>query len=786
MQISGDQESQIILSTKIHISEQLRNLFPPMTYPNSLAKEVRNLATLSRTVKSDVARWIRQNLMMRLLDDGIVESPDADEQRTMRSDSSTTNIISLEQFLVIRHALEELEDYSIFADVLNMVSDRVLGPLMTAVADTVNFYFEVFNAIGAADDIFRKLLKRVEVYRREEVERASLESLIDLGCRLPKADQEVQRLRQEIAAQMTRCPAAACSPISDTMVEAVQSIEPAYADEMDQILASGTSMDKRTLTRVFGTLIIHLEKSFGEASHLVIRFSQLLATLRSFGARPFDALFNDWLHEWLQSNASKGLFRSLAPVICLEVVSLGAVLQAIIRAIDAVSDQHRKAGLVLDTFEFIVGALSESMTTVDYRRYRIFDQLQATIRTAPIAIIDVLVRVAGVCQSRDHSTRIRAASQTKSHATLDLIQSSLLWHSKVTPNVDCSVNDFNMGSDLKNLVGAILILDHSGGSKHLDSRADILSILSKVNDFNVSLTGLRLRAILTLRTTPLQDAMDALSAIIIERVIASSDDGVHLWACLVSRLSANQASSVRELAEGKLLTWAINHTDSTLADPGEQVSSLISIIEASTVHTPVIEISPFVERIADTLTNITAGVQFPSYEQHLQTESDVLFRRIDVLLRLLIIHQSTIQHAKCPQKIICSLLIALGLLLVNPLLALHPTLSHQIFDILCLFSDSASDDTRSRCIHRFRNEHGIRDSRLQFIFGDTDVIEGEWLQLVTKPSSAITSRPGAASSITSRPYPLRRWEMMQDATPVAAENDTSLSLTLFGSKKSVL
>ncbi len=33
------------------------------------------------------------------------------------------------------------------------------------------------------------------------------------------------------------------------------------------------------------------------------------------------------------------------------------------------------------------------------------------------------------------------------------------------------------------------------------------------------------------------------------------------------------------------------------------------------------------------------------------------------------------------------------------------------------------------------------------------------------------------------PFPLRRWEIMPDPTPVMGENDTSLSLGLFGARR---
>lgn len=35
-------------------------------------------------------------------------------------------------------------------------------------------------------------------------------------------------------------------------------------------------------------------------------------------------------------------------------------------------------------------------------------------------------------------------------------------------------------------------------------------------------------------------------------------------------------------------------------------------------------------------------------------------------------------------------------------------------------------------------------------------------------------------------FPIRRWETLPDATPLMTENDTSISLTLFGARKAVL
>ena len=772
-----ERESDMITAAKASILSQIPDFFlEDASAGSGIGYE--EFALASQTVKSDVALWIRQNLFSRLKLYGKPYSASEDTKQPIPNKVGS-DLVTLEQFHAIRRILEDFEDFAILADVLNILSDEVQGSILTAVTDTVNQYFDVFNAIGAADDIFRRLYHRVEESHGSEViEKAFLESLIDLAYRLSNTAQEIQRLRNDMLALMPRLSAVAFSPISDNMVEAMQSAEPTFADEMDQMLAGGTSMDKQTLTRLFSTIISHLESSFEESSQLGIRFSQLLARLRRFGPKTFDALLKDWLQKWLRSNLQVKPGIMLSPMICSKVVSLKVVLDSTAHLLSLDGRPNDRASLALEMLEMITTASSGPMLIVDYRGYRLHDQLRRLVRMSSASIIALLCVVVETCRAIEAPLRSLARARVEDLAVRNLIQTLVLQQSSTPRDVASALPN----TDLHYAFWGILDLDQQRECSYLDRNSRVSRLLNSTNYFNVSLVQLELRAILS-DTGSLENAQDALSEVFVERAGASRD--VELWTCLASELPITQAASVREKAETEIICLGITDTTSTCnGDILTRLDRLTAIIEAAGFSVSGAETSPFLDQIADGLSMICSSPQLDKLQHdHDKIDSDHVCRSIDALISLLIIHQSTIQHPRFSQSALFQVLISLSRLLIHPILAFHPTLPSYVFDTLALLSDSLSDDTRMRCIRTLRDHHHSQDSRLRFIFGYPETVHSEWLQLVTKPPTMAEAK---SEGVTMQAYSLRRWEMMQDATPVSTENDTSLSLTLFGARKSVL
>ena len=167
---------------------------------------------------------------------------------------------------------------------------------------------------------------------------------------------------------------------------------------------------------------------------------------------------------------------------------------------------------------------------------------------------------------------------------------------------------------------------------------------------------------------------------------------------------------------------------------------------------------------------------------------------VKIIIRLIVIHQNRLRQPNVPLTLLSQILVDLSLLMINPTLNCYPTLVTDIFDAIAVLSDSLTFESRLLCIYTIRDQHQLRDPRLQFLIGYSNDIEGDRLHLVTNVSPSTSTftpnsnfynanKPNTTASI---PLSLRKWEMVQDATPMVGENDTSLSLSLFGARKAIL
>ena len=783
--VNHEHETNMVHTVKAKLADQIPDFFPPQNATQSSATSDIDYSTLSQTIKSSIARWIRQTLILRLQVRNEASSDAEDHNRPIvDSANSRSDLITLGQFQALRSIFEEIGEFAVLADFLNLLSTEIQGSVLTAVADTINHYFDIFDAIGAADDLFQNLCHQQEhAPGHDLIEKGFLESLVDLGCRLPSAAQEIPRLRKELSMYAPKPSAAACSPISDTMVEAIQSSEPAFADEMDQVLTNGTTMDDPTLSRVFARIIAHLEKSLLELECSILRFSQILVRLRGFAPKTFDTLLLERLQSWLQSDSRPKLSRIVPPMICSKIISLKTVVNAIAQNLNIEGSQRHKTLLALDALDLVTEAHCERMLIVDYRRYRLLDQLHRLERTAPISLLTIVGVVIQASTSTDLLTQSQAKRHVESCAVRHLLRNLLLQRHGTGKGAEEALGSFFLNASTLKVVGGLLHKEHvTSSDSGLSTK--ILRLLDDISDFNMPLARVELKTVLDSAVEPPEVSTRILSEILVKRARTSAAGRIELWACLVSELSVSQAAAVRDKAESELLSRALR--DMTSMSSENRNGDLHLIVEAAAFSVPYTETSPILDQISDGLATLVTSSQLEKHQLD-QSETDPLFQFIDVILRLLTIHQTTIQHPKFSQNTLHQIVMPLALLLIHPLLTSHLNLSNQLSDVLSLLSDSLSDDNRSRCIRALRDYHQTRDPRLRFIFGYAETVEKEWLQLVTKSTSAAeTKAEGAAATTSTLPYPLRRWEMMQDATPVATENDTSLSLTLFGARKSVL
>lgn len=282
-----------------------------------------NLTSLNGTTKYGISRWIRHEIASEFQDS------DKDEAEG-RGENLQASLMTLDDFQVVRELLETLEDYPILADVLSIISASCPKPLLEAVAETANCHVDIFQALGAAESLFNSILARMEViYSREPTDKPILISLLDLGEHLPHANPILRMLQHELRLCEPKTAAAACSPVSDHMVEVLHSSDATFIEDTEALLSSGTSMDAHIVRQVFSEVTKRLLMALyhdGQSQ----RFIDLLTQLRPFDTPRFDALMLDWLGVLVWSGDDSRLLYIIIPLICARLMDLRRLLQSVV------------------------------------------------------------------------------------------------------------------------------------------------------------------------------------------------------------------------------------------------------------------------------------------------------------------------------------------------------------------------------------------------------------------------------------------------------------------------
>ena len=355
---SADDETAVISRMKLRITEKMQDPHSQNHIPLSHFYQELGLRRQSRMVKSEIARWIRR-----------ITAPREDPEEDAVVNNSYFTVTTCDQFNFIRRIFEHLEDYSMLADILRMLCEHANLAVLTSISDTLNCYFDILATIGAADDLSKSAIQRYEQLRSQKLcQRPLLVSLIDITERNPTMTKQAQRLRKELLLLDQKNAVLACSPISDHMAEALQSIEANFVDEVEQVLASGTSMDKQILNHLFTTITKRLEQSWTDPSQSPNQLAELLTRLRPFDTKSFDSLIAEWLRKMLPCSKRPTLNETVPTMVCAGFVTLGSILDATVSLMSTAADPSLPHGLAAEALKLLIINRSD-----DYNIFTLLD-----------------------------------------------------------------------------------------------------------------------------------------------------------------------------------------------------------------------------------------------------------------------------------------------------------------------------------------------------------------------------------------------------------------------------
>lgn len=749
------------------------------------------LSHFSRSSKSELGLWLRQKVRLQMQQPRIPLLEDWDTSAM----KSGTSAISATDFHTVRDHLELIEDYSMLADVLKIVISSNDADVLASCADTLNLHIDTFAAIGALHNLFDMLAARLPILAEDQgsIPRGVLVSMSDLAARIPDRKLIADHLSQELAMSDRKNAADACSPVSDHMA-VVQSAEVDFTDEIEKVLASGNSMEQATLDRLFQRVILQLEASWEKSPEQQRSCGLLLTRLRTFDSQHFDRLMINWMARFLKMPERPSMTQVLGPFISFGCLSFQAVFNSYDIEVGKHPDLARtmSARLSRDVLALVLGQpnLVESMCIEETYRFRI-RQLHAREEFSGKVLSIIRESLAWPAHDNTHD----AKDFLQSPSSWELLQEYAILHTKSM--IDSLVLPLLRNSGASSADAITTLIDTLLVGDSPKATISIEAILNIADDLTLPFCQIKLESMFSGDDTAIADAEDGTSERLnvfdnaIEAAVAA---GKTAWAGIVPLLDNPVAHHLRRRAQTQFLGLfptpkSAQSCDSTdMQDHMAQAENLLRVIEstASGRLLPNSNQSCFATDIVTILSGIRILL---SNSQDIQLKEALVQKWIPLLLHFVTMHTSEFDTTKAGNENRAKAILALSAIVLE-LQALDTNteavneLIEYSFDLALHLVDSLPDDVRQQCIRSLRDTASSPQLRYLFSFSANP---SDWLMLSQKESITVTSGDGVETKGLEKekisPFPLRRWELLGDSTPHFGENDTSLSLTLFGARR---
>lgn len=745
---------------------------------------------------------------------------------------------SLALFCVARTALEHLEALPALSTLLfkSLPSDD--AAVLSSISDTTNRQAHTLAVRGNLQPLVESLSDRYRVLRANQpLDRTLILSLTSLLSRMPNKIAMAKLLTDDLAICEQQNSQAACSPASDSLVsmQAGQNLD--SDDEIDRVFASGNIMDEHLMQRMFCSIVAkgskHLSGGMktGEASSRVCRWLQQL--------RAVDAIFFQGLVKAYVANTVSLIGKTDSRVGWEGVGALIAsdclTLRAVVRSLDVkISAYAAASALKLVTgpaYDFGLSAMEEYRFQLQQNRYCMEhpEQVAKLIGVACTgggfdptqpAIVDLLMQysitVPGVSlktsQQLAQSPILRANSQKIVNAILGTRESTAASTAPVTTAEQ--VVSLATELSLPYCIDAFCYLRASG-----EEAQDITSLKES-----------------------LLDAISRGSSVwpqLLEGVEPHVQAGLHEWAkehllASVVKEDATQQQQQEKLARytGVLDVTAATTTardnDQTITAVAEKLTALGKALSTTTTSASSDQQAVAHRTSISTLLHLSnlhilPAQHKPETQSWAPTSHSSRCNLLTALTSLLLHPALQTQQNATLLEHLSDVTAALSDTLPDEAIAavgkhintLHPSTDARIAFLfgestqtpsidawLALTSRVAPPTTPGSGTQQQQQQPQRPPNRLtpsvtpgssalphqqhqhQALArippqGQTQ-LQGQTGGVVRGAATAAAVQP---VDVKNTPFPLRRWEIMSDPTPVMGENDGSLSLGLFGARK---
>ncbi|QIW99224.1 hypothetical protein AMS68_004742 [Peltaster fructicola] len=562
----------------------------------------------------------------------------------------------------------------------------------------------------------------------------------------------VKLLKNDLVIYERLSHSAVCSPASDNLIGMhAGSID--TDDEIEAVFASGNTMDESLMQRIFLRIMQRAEKSTTATTHPSAP-CRWLSHLRMLDQAAFDNIVSSHLHTLLSNFPQQSLPRGVSMLMAADCYDIARIVDCLKEGAPA---RSHCAMLTL-----LAAPPDHDLGVSDAERYHLCRQQRQFRQDNPTKMKAMLIKASPVLNFDHNATWL-----------IDVV-AALQGQVSTSEPLPATLGTLYEGILLK--------LDgHAFSATQLTTEL----VISHANALNAPLCA----AWLSCHPTQAQSAQAALNK--------SARSGSGVWPLL---LGACPAGVVSELHTGALEALLKENT----RVPDENNIAIFDVTHSLLKQT--VDQSVFTT-IANKLKAIAKVVSSGN-------EDPALFRQVETLLHVVLLCTSASKadvHAQGRAYIVIALCSILSLSSMEN----NSDLAEYITDIAGTLIDHLSCEVIS---HMSRSAHnaGLKPSAIASCFGAPPQRDSSWLVLASavqpsggqqarallKPGMAVAGpgtatrnpalpqstarslRPGQQNAeLKYTPFSVRRWEVMPDPTPVIGENDSSLSLTLFGARK---
>lgn len=755
------------------LSNQSKSL-PNMQIPG-YSGAIERRSHLTRAIKSVIGSWIRKQVSSHT---GQRTAPAIDSWKREHSDEAKPTMTSSE-FHMARAVLEDIEDLSMLADVLQIAVHSDDMQILGSAADTLSLHIQEFAAIGALNDLFNKLLDRLRSVAENSDPWVLLRSLSNVATRLPGCQQVARQLSYELSQCNRKSAVDARSPVSDHMAEVLQNTESEFSDEIEKIFASGTSMDHPTFERLFNMIISRMEATWTKPSLQQRDCAVLLLQLKIFDIKHFGILITAWLRKLLHAPGRLPLVHVVGPLIAIGCIEF-KVVTTIIAEADEGNNLHSHPSYVsksaFETLSLLIGTRQElNFMTVD-DAYRLdIERLQFRKDFPREAIAIVRRAIESIasegCGSADLVSLCRTDQVKKFIQNTVLTDFEAVAQGLILPLSSTSSSESR--EQIRDVIRSVL--DPATATRNDSTSAQIVeTVLHMADDFSLPFCQLELQLTFVAEASAWSngesDHSNCLEAFerAVDLAIANENTA---WTSIIPMLDIRIARHLCQRAERLLLDLvpsikSESRNTTALTENEVLARRLLFAVDATIYSMQGSSIPELANQIAEKLNDIWHIVS----QGDLQSQVTASTIWLPLMLDFITLHVNLFDNHKNGPEIRSRMLLSFSAFLLefqtNSSVNTTPLLLQRFFDISLLLVDELADEARLQCVRILKDK--TFDSGICYIFGYS-APPMDWLQLNQK---------GKLMS-----FPLRRWEILSEPTPNVGENDTSLSLTLFNARK---